>query len=924
MAYDDDTLVDAPARVTMTVKPQRLSADDISKRLRERGFSEAGAAGIVQNIKRESGFDPGNVGDGGTSYGLFQHHNERKTALEKFAKDAGKDASDPDVQIDFADHEMKTQYPKLRAQLAAETDPAKAEEAFRRVFERPKATGGYDSDPVVGTEGFKFSDYAMKQHAGKSGTDMVYMRPQDYLDLSPDFEGNPMEDRSAISLRQSAGKGEQIEAIPTLDLAVTGSSGKVTDQDGRHRALFAKEAGLDMIPVAVRRTGSRGPVTEIEGESGTILPYDFASVPEAAKPDGALMSAVKGASAGFGESVFGAQEAVGKGLSAVGADGVGTALTDDARERVAKEEGKLALNREAHPIATHVGEALGGAVIPALISSRIKGGPMMLGAVGGAIGGALQPASGDGLDYAVNKALQIGEGAVVGAGIGKGLELAARWLTPVLTPLVKFLTGVKGPEVVKDVATKEVMRRIAQDVKGGGPTAQDMLDLLAKTPGKPITLADVGGENLRGLAGRVSRSPGEARQIMNKFFEERDLDAGLRLASDVDRGIGASEAFDVRQALAESRAAAAQPAYEQAFAQPVTMAQVRPVQRIIGDPIGQEALQKGMRVVELEHLAQNRFFDPEKFGVTRSPQTGRWIVDPEVEGGKKLPSMRFLDAVKRGYDEIVEGFRDPTSGRLNLNQYGRAVNDVRAAYVGRLRETFPKYAAALDSWSGPSQSLDALKAGQDFLLRDPREIATRMKNLTPGDREFYKIGAASTLRKAIAKTGANGDEARKIVGNSYTRAQLRPLFEDDASYNRFIDSVMAESRMFRTGTKVLGNSATAARLAEDTSPESAAFMNAGHAAIQAKSGNWLGAAKNIGNAMAGLARSRDPALNADIARIFTATAPAGGPSPGMLLLRNFAQTMPATRDHLGRFNGQSLIPLIAPPVQQLTQPRIGQ
>lgn len=447
MAYDDDTLVDAPSgdrpRFTMTVRPDKatrsISPDEIAQRLRQRGFSEAGAAGIVQNIKRESGFDPTKPGDGGTSYGLFQHHNERKTALEKFAKDAGKEASDPDVQIDFADHEMKTQYPKLRAQLAAETDPAKAEEAFRRVFERPKATGGYDSDPVVGTDQFKFSDYAMKQHAGKSGTDVVYMRPQDYLDLSPEFEGNPLEDRSAISLRQSAKRGEQIEAIPTLDLAVAGGSGKVTAQDGRHRALFAKEAGLDMIPVAVKRTGTKGPVTEIEGESGTILPYDFQSVPgPPPEPDGAFMSAAKGAASGFGKTVLAGQQLVGEGLKAAGATNVGGAIADDARRGVANLSAEMAPDEAAHPWTAGAGDLAGSMAVPlGAVNKAVKGVTTLArigkSALGGSIAAILNPVT-EG-DFWWEKAKQGGVGAAVGgvlgaAGASVGAAIAPKFRKP--------------------------------------------------------------------------------------------------------------------------------------------------------------------------------------------------------------------------------------------------------------------------------------------------------------------------------------------------------------------------------------------------------------------------------------------------------------------------------------------------------------
>ena len=42
----------------------------------------AGACGILANIKYESGFNPKAKGDGGTSYGICQWHNNRYTNLK--------------------------------------------------------------------------------------------------------------------------------------------------------------------------------------------------------------------------------------------------------------------------------------------------------------------------------------------------------------------------------------------------------------------------------------------------------------------------------------------------------------------------------------------------------------------------------------------------------------------------------------------------------------------------------------------------------------------------------------------------------------------------------------------------------------------------------------------------------------------------
>ena len=77
------------------------------------GFTIHGACGVAGNIYGESGFDQNNISDHGTSYGYCQWHNERWTALKKFAANAGKDQSDAATQLSFMVHELKQSYSSL-------------------------------------------------------------------------------------------------------------------------------------------------------------------------------------------------------------------------------------------------------------------------------------------------------------------------------------------------------------------------------------------------------------------------------------------------------------------------------------------------------------------------------------------------------------------------------------------------------------------------------------------------------------------------------------------------------------------------------------------------------------------------------------------------------------------------------------------
>jgi hypothetical protein len=161
--------------------------------------------------------------------------------------------------------------------------------------------------------------------------------------------------------------------------------------------------------------------------------------------------------------------------------------------------------------------------------------------------------------------------------------------------------------------------------------------------------------------------------------------------------------------------------------------------------------------------------------------------------------------------------------------------------------------------------MDAVRAGQSVLNRRPEEIASeisKIRQTSPGDVEFYKLGAADALKEKIARTGMGGDEAKRLIGNQYTQQQLRPLFDSQPEYDRFINSVTAENRMFETRQKLIGGSQTAERLAEDAAPEGA--IRGGVALAEGAPGAaGLSAIKALG----ALTRGESPAVNTAAAKM---------------------------------------------------------
>jgi hypothetical protein len=95
--------VSSSEKVTNVVK-----AREIYDYIRSKGIDHVHAAGIVNNMKYESNFNSGAMGDHDTSGGLFQHHASRFSAMKNYVGEGWK--TNWKKQIDFAltEGEMKT------------------------------------------------------------------------------------------------------------------------------------------------------------------------------------------------------------------------------------------------------------------------------------------------------------------------------------------------------------------------------------------------------------------------------------------------------------------------------------------------------------------------------------------------------------------------------------------------------------------------------------------------------------------------------------------------------------------------------------------------------------------------------------------------------------------------------------------------
>jgi hypothetical protein len=531
-------------------------------------------------------------------------------------------------------------------------------------------------------------------------------------------------------------------------------------------------------------------------------------------------------------------------------------------------------------------------------------GRMGLGATTGAGIGAAGGLSNSQNTDALGMAKDAGLGAVGGAAVGGAVPAGAAVLARPVSALARMIV----PNAVQNQGTGLLASRMAQDAAAGGPNATAIDTGLNAAGGSPLSIADLGGENVQALAGRLARTQGELREIATQFLADRNAGMAPRLIQSIDQNLSGGNAFQAAGSLMAQRKADAGPLYQAAYAydalNPDTIAAGGELDNMMSRPSMQNAAQRAMSI------AQEEGRDPTSLGITFN-EAG----DPKFE---KVPSWQTLDYVKRGLDDVVNQSRDPLTGRLVLDEAGNAVNSTRKAFLNFLDENNPPYAAARQAWAGPTESLAAMKQGQNFRQMRPELIDQQLSRMSPSEQEFFRLGAADSLRTAVGQTGTAspliGSNAVNNRGADYLQQQLRPLFPSDDAFNRFTQNASNENLIFANTNRFVGNSATAARVAEDRAA-------AGHGASTLANLFGAGSAFFAGEPIAGtgmLARAlaglnnvgevNNPRVNAAAARMLYSSDPAQNANTLAAIMARRPSPIPAGIAAPGSYIAGSLYP----------------
>jgi hypothetical protein len=536
---------------------------------------------------------------------------------------------------------------------------------------------------------------------------------------------------------------------------------------------------------AERRAHSRGeimPVFEIQTPDGRRFEIEARDMQEAASAlppeksffqkyvDDPVRAMAQGATFGWADPIaarMGALTGQGSYEENLARERAQTAAIPGAIRYPAEIAGAIGSTVAAAP-ATAAGAALTGVErLPWLARTVLGGG------AGGALFGAGEAPPGERLTGA-------GEGAVVGGVLGPVAAGAGNIAG-------RIGAGVRNALLPQTGAATDLARALTRDELTAAELAQRAAETQQIRSG--ATLADVGGENVRGVLERVAQTPGAGRTIVTPFLSARQTGQRSRLASDLETLTGAKqtavEAID--QTMAD-RASAAKPIYDIAFD-----FNARLVPEVAAAWDRETATGYGRSI-----LLNPNF--------RRTLQTEYGIRDPA-----NAPLMKQIDAWKKvADDQVADAIR---SGQGNK---ARVLSGMRDRMLDVLDEANPAYARARAAWAGPSKYLDAIDAGKDILSRgrSAQEVTRDFARLGESEQEGYRIGAVSAIVARMGEDPAKFADMTKYLRAPAMRekvAALMPTAEARDKWQRILSFEISSSEL--TG-RALGGSATARRLAE--------------------------------------------------------------------------------------------------------------
>ena len=189
--------------------------------------------------------------------------------------------------------------------------------------------------------------------------------------------------------------------------------------------------------------------------------------------------------------------------------------------------------------------------------------------------------------------------------------------------------------------------------------------------------------------------------------------------------------------------------------------------------------------------------------------------DPSSAASVPAYTTQTLDYVKRGMDDVLEEQRNPITGRLVLDEAGRAQNQVRSQLLSEVDRLNPDFAAARSAYAGPMESRNALSRGADAYRLHPDELGMQVGTQSSEQLGQMQLGYRGAMVDHAGKIRDSGNPWETTLGSPVARLRLETMYPGNPGVTNMLRQRELEGQLAQTTTGVLGNSKTAQRSIAD-------------------------------------------------------------------------------------------------------------
>lgn len=177
--------------------------------------------------------------------------------------------------------------------------------------------------------------------------------------------------------------------------------------------------------------------------------------------------------------------------------------------------------------------------------------------------------------------------------------------------------------------------------------------------------------------------------------------------------------------------------------------------------------------------------------------------------GETVTKLDIVDAHKRALDDIVGKYI-----RTGENNKARNFLNIKNMLVKEADDLVPEYKQARDIFAGKAELENAAELGGQYLKLKPREILAAIKTMGESEKKFFKLGAKQAILDKVDTMQISSDAVKRLFKKNGDAEKLKPLFESDAAYKKFVTAMEKEANYSMTKRAAMGGSSTTKQLSD--------------------------------------------------------------------------------------------------------------